>query len=210
MDKKHFKQTLLGGFVSNPVFVLVLGLCPTIAKSTNIVDAFALGAATAFVLICTNVLVSLLKKAIPDKIRLISYIIIIAGFTTLVDIFIRAYLPALNQTVGSVIPLIAVNCLILGRADSFARKNKVGYAALDGASMGIGFMIGITLLGAARQLLGMAGLSVFTTAAGGLLLLGLLLGLYNYIRSLIYTARKKRTRTLRRIKPNPFKGGKSQ
>jgi len=181
MNKRFFKETLFGGLVNNPVFVLAIGICPTIAKSTNVFDAFGLGAATAFVLICSNLLISALRKVIPDQVRLPAYIIIIAAFTTLVELFLRAYIPVLDRSLGAFIPLIAVNCLVLGRAEAFANKNKVGYAVLDGISMGIGFVLAITLLGALRQLLYMLGLWFFTSAAGGFILLGLLLGLFNYL-----------------------------
>ena len=138
MDVKKLKETALGGILNNPVFVLVLGMCPTIGMSTNVTNALGLGLATAFVLIVSNVFVSLLRKIIPDKVRLPSYIIIIATFVTLVQLFLAKFLPALNASIGRFIPLIVVNCIILGRAEAFAGKNSVGYAALDGVSMGLG------------------------------------------------------------------------
>jgi len=200
MDKKAFKETGLGGLLNNPVFVLVLGICPTIAKSTNIGDAFGLGAATAVVLICSNVLISLLRKVIPDQVRLPAYIIIIAAFTTFIRLFLRRFVPVLDESLGAFIPLIAVNCIVLGRAEAFASKNKVGYAALDGASMGLGFLVAICLLGGLRQLLGMAGLSVFTTAAGGFILLGLLLGLFNFLLRFFRKAQKKRAQSAKEVR----------
>ncbi|MDR2202274.1 MAG: electron transport complex subunit RsxE [Clostridiales bacterium] len=179
MDVKKFKETALGGVLSNPVFILVLGMCPTIAKSTNITDAFALGLATAFVLVFSNIFVSALRKVIPDKVRLPAYIIIIATFVTIVQMFIEAFLPALNGSIGEFIPLIVVNCIILARAESFASKNGIGYSALDGASMGIGFVLSICLLGAIRQTLAAAGMKVFATTPGGFIVLGLLMALFN-------------------------------
>ena len=189
MDKKKFKETALGGLFNNPVFVLVLGMCPTISKSTNIVDAFALGTATAFVLVFSNLFVSALRKFIPDKVRLPAYIIIIATFVTLVQMFIESFLPDLNESIGAFISLIVVNCIILARAESFASKNSVGYAVLDGLSMGIGFIFSICLLGGVRQLLSLAGMKVFSTTPGGFIVLGLLMALFNYLLSL-YKARQ--------------------
>jgi len=195
MNKKAFKETLFGGLTNNPVFVLAIGLCPTIAKSTNIVDSFGLGVATAFVLTCSNLLISLLRKVIPNQVRLPAYIIIIATFVTLVQLFLNSFIPTLDRSLGAFIPLIAVNCLVLGRAEAFASKNKVGYALLDGLSMGIGFLLAITLLGALRQLLYFAGLWFFASAAGGFILLGLLLGLFNYLFG-IYNASRRAKKSL--------------
>lgn len=189
MDKKKLKETALGGLFNNPVFVLVLGMCPTISKSTNIVDAFALGTATAFVLVFSNLFVSALRKFIPDKVRLPAYIIIIATFVTLVQMFIESFLPELNESIGAFISLIVVNCIILARAESFASKNSVGYAVLDGVSMGLGFVFSICLLGGIRQLLALAGMKVFATTAGGFIVLGLMMALFNYLLSM-YKARQ--------------------
>lgn len=190
MDAKKLKETALGGILNNPVFVLVLGMCPTIGMSTNVENALGLGLATAFVLIFSNIFISLLRKVIPDKVRLPSYIIIIATFVTLVKMFLEKFLPALNTSIGRFIPLIVVNCIILGRAEAFAAKNSVGYAALDGVSMGLGFTCSLLILGGVRMLLIMAGLNVFGTAAGGFITLGLLMALFNYLLRM-YRNRKK-------------------
>ena len=190
MDKKKFRETALGGLFNNPVFVLVLGMCPTISKSTNIVDAFALGVATAFVLVFSNLFVSALRQFIPDKVRLPAYIIIIATFVTLVQMFMASFLPELNESIGAFISLIVVNCIILARAESFASKNSVGYAVLDGLSMGLGFVFSICLLGGVRQILALAGMKVFSTTPGGFIVLGLMMALFNYLLSM-YNARKK-------------------
>lgn len=200
VDKKKFKETALGGLFNNPVFVLVLGMCPTISKSTNIVDAFALGTATAFVLVFSNLFVSALRKFIPDKVRLPAYIIIIATFVTLVQMFIESFLPELNESIGAFISLIVVNCIILARAESFASKNSVGYAVLDGVSMGVGFIFSICLLGGIRQLLGLAGMKVFVTTPGGFIVLGLMMALFNYLLSM-YKAHqaKKATQILKGV-----------
>ncbi len=190
MDMKKFKETALGGVLNNPVFVLVLGMCPTIGMSTNVTNALGLGLATAFVLVFSNVFISLLRRVIPDKVRLPSYIIIIATFVTLVKMFLEKFLPSLKVAIGRFIPLIVVNCIILGRAEAFASKNSVGYAALDGLSMGLGFTCSLVILGGVRMLLIMAGFEVFKTAAGGFITLGLLMALFNYLLGIYRNSRK--------------------
>ncbi len=192
MDVKKLKETALGGILNNPVFVLVLGMCPTIGMSTSVTNALGLGLATAFVLIVSNVFVSLLRKIIPDKVRLPSYIIIIATFVTLVQLFLAKFLPALNASIGRFIPLIVVNCIILGRAEAFAGKNSVGYAALDGVSMGLGFTCSLVILGGVRMLLIAAGMRIFETAAGGFIVLGLLMALFNYLMRLYRNSHKRK------------------
>lgn len=191
MDIKKLKETALGGLLNNPVFVLVLGMCPTIGMSTNVTNALGLGLATAFVLIFSNVFISLLRKVIPDKVRLPSYIIIIATFVTLVQLFLAKFLPSLYASIGRFIPLIVVNCIILGRAEAFASKNSVGYAALDGVSMGLGFTCSLVILGGVRMLLIAAGMEVFSTAAGGFITLGLLMALFNYLLQIYKNHHKK-------------------
>lgn len=191
MDMKKFKETALGGILNNPVFVLVLGMCPTIGMSTNVTNALGLGLATAFVLTFSNIFISLLRKVIPDKVRLPSYIIIIATFVTLVQMFLAKFLPDLNSSIGRFIPLIVVNCIILGRAEAFASKNSVGYAALDGVSMGLGFTCALVILGGVRMLLIAAGMEIFETAAGGFIMLGLLMALFNYVLRLYNNRNKK-------------------
>ncbi len=190
MDTKKLKETALGGILNNPVFVLVLGMCPTIGMSTNVTNALGLGLATAFVLLFSNIFVSLLRKVIPDKVRLPSYIIIIATFVTLVKMFLEKFLPALYASIGQFIPLIVVNCIILGRAEAFAGKNSVGYAAVDGISMGLGFTASLVILGAIRMALIAAGMSIFQTAAGGFITLGRLMALFNYILNIYRNHRK--------------------
>nr|WP_251612318.1 electron transport complex subunit RsxE [Pumilibacter muris] len=192
MDMKKFKETALGGVLNNPVFVLVLGMCPTIGMSTNVTNALGLGLATAFVLVFSNVFISLLRRVIPDKVRLPSYIIIIATFVTLVKMFLEKFLPSLNASIGRFIPLIVVNCIILGRAEAFASKNGVGYSALDGLSMGLGFTCSLVILGGVRMLLIAAGFEVFKTAAGGFITLGLLMALFNYLLGIYRNAAKSK------------------
>ena len=186
MNKRNLKDAALGGILSNPVFVLVLGMCPTIAQSNTIVNAFGLGAATAAVLVVSNFTISLLRKVIPDKVRLPAYIVIIATFVTLVQMVMSGFLPDLYASIGKFIPLIVVNCIILGRAESFASKNDVLTSTVDGLSMGLGFLIAIVLLGSVRQGLGMLGLTLFTRPAGGFIVLGLLMALFNYLMKLYH------------------------
>lgn len=193
IDKQNLKTAAFNGLVNNPVFVLVLGMCPTIAQSTTIANAVGLGLATAFVLVFSNVFISLLRKVIPDKVRLPAYIVIIATFVTLVQMFITSFLPSLNESIGAFIPLIVVNCIILGRAEAFASKNDVLSSAVDGLSMGLGFVLSITLLGAVRQVLTLAGLEIFSKTAGGFITLGLLMALFNAGMHLYKTLHAKRS-----------------
>ncbi len=190
MNKKEFTNTALGGIINNPVFVLVLGTCPTIAKSDTISNGIGLGLATAFVLICSNLFISLLRKVIPDKVRLPAYIVIIATFVTVVQLFVAKFLPDLNKSIGAFIPLIVVNCIILGRAEAFASKNSVPASLIDGVSMGIGFTLALTLMGAIRQGLGSLKLTIFQQTAGGFIVFGLLMALFNYVLDLV--ERRKR------------------
>lgn len=193
IDKQNLKTAAFNGLVNNPVFVLVLGMCPTIAQSTTIANAVGLGLATAFVLVFSNVFISLLRKVIPDKVRLPAYIVIIATFVTLVQMIITSFLPSLNESIGAFIPLIVVNCIILGRAEAFASKNDVLSSAVDGLSMGLGFVLSITLLGAVRQVLTLAGLEIFSKTAGGFITLGLLMALFNAGMHLYKTLHAKRS-----------------
>lgn len=192
MDKTNLKNAALGGILNNPVFVLVLGMCPTIAQSNSIVNAFGLGCATAVVLIFSNLAISLLRKVIPDKVRLPAYIVIIATFVTLVQMVMSGFLPELYSGISKFIPLIVVNCIILGRAESFASKNDVLSSVVDGLSMGIGFILAISLLGALRQGLGAIGLQVFLRPAGGFIVLGFIMALFNYLMSLYREWRRKK------------------
>lgn len=193
INRNELKETALGGILNNPVFVLVLGTCPTIAKSDTISNGLGLGLATAFVLICSNVFISLLRKLIPDKVRLPAYIVIIATFVTIVQLFIAKFLPDLNASIGAFIPLIVVNCIILGRAEAFASKNGVVLSALDGLSMGLGFTLSLVLMGAIRQGLGAIGLSLFQSTAGGFIIFGLMMALFNFIMERV---RERKSRVL--------------
>ena len=148
-------KTLTNGILrENPTFGLVLGMCPTLATTTSAINGMSMGLATLFVLVCSNVVISMLKNLIPDKVRIPAFIVVIATFVTLVQLTMQAYLPALYETLGLFIPLIVVNCIVLGRAEAFAAKNTVWLSALDGLGMGIGFTLSLTVLGAIRELLG--------------------------------------------------------
>jgi len=148
-------KTLTNGILKeNPTFVLVLGMCPTLATTTSAINGMSMGLATMFVLICSNIVISLLKNLIPDKVRIPAFIVVIATFVTIVQLAMQAYLPGIYDVLGLFIPLIVVNCIVLGRAEAFAAKNSVGLSALDGIGMGLGFTLALTLLGAVRELLG--------------------------------------------------------
>lgn len=151
---KNLKFLTDGLVRSNPTFVLVLGTCPTLAITTAAINGIGMGAATTFVLVFSNLMIAALKNAIPDKVRIAAFILIIATFVTIVDLVMKAYTPDLYQTLGIFIPLIVVNCIILGRAEAFAQSNKVFPAILDGLGMGIGFTLAITLIASIRELLG--------------------------------------------------------
>lgn len=148
---KHLTNGLLK---ENPTFVLVLGTCPTLAVTTAAINGLGMGAATTFVLVFSNLLIALLKNLIPNKVRIAAFILIIATFVTIVDLVMKAFTPDLYKTLGIFIPLIVVNCIILGRAEAFAQKNSVTASVLDGIGMGIGFTLAITLLAAIREILG--------------------------------------------------------
>jgi len=183
-----------GIYKENPIFRLALGLCPVLAVSTSINNALGMGMAATFVLLCSNIIVSLVRKGVPPKIRIPIFIVIIATFVTLVEMVMEAYQPALFKSLGIFVPLIVVNCVILGRAEAFASRNGVGYAILDAIGMGIGFTAGLTVIAAFRELLGDGKLMGFPImgssfepviimilAPGAFITMGLLLALSNYI-----------------------------
>ena len=148
-------KTLTNGILKeNPTFALVLGMCPTLATTTSAVNGMSMGLATLFVLVCSNVVISMLKNVIPDKVRIPAFIVVIATFVTMVQLAMQAYLPAIYDVLGLFIPLIVVNCIVLGRAEAFAAKNAVGLSALDGLGMGLGFTLSLTVLGVVREFLG--------------------------------------------------------
>jgi electron transport complex protein RnfE len=178
----------------NPTWVLILGMCPTLATTTSLVNGFSMGAATTFVLVMSNIVISLLKSVIPDKVRIPAFIVIIASFVTMVEMVMKAYLPGLYDSLGLFISLIVVNCIVLGRAEAFASKNSVGYSALDGLFMGLGFTWALSLIGFVRELLGTGcilghsviggadGMLMMILPPGGFLALGLLMALIGHIR----------------------------
>ena len=193
MSKNNNLSIITKGILKeNPVFVLVLGTCPTLAVTNNVFGAFGMGIAAMLVLICSNMLISALRKIIPDSVRIPSYIVIIAGFVTIVQMLVQAFLPDLNDMLGVYLPLIVVNCIILGRAEMFARKNSVIDSALDGVGMGIGFLVALVLMATVREVLGngsFAGIElgfmaqlkipVLAKAPGGFLVYGILIAVMN-------------------------------
>ena len=195
MKKDSSLSILFKGLLKeNPVFVLVLGTCPTLAMTNSVTSAVGMGLAAMAVLICSNTVVSLLRKFIPDTVRIPCYIVIIAGFVTVVQMVIHAYLPELYKSLGVYLALITVNCIILGRAEMFAGKNSVGKSVLDGIGMGLGFTLAMFMMSAVREILGagtFAGIPVpffndhtidiFIKAPGGLMVYGLLIALVNVL-----------------------------
>ena len=197
MNKNSNLSIVLNGIIKeNPTLVLILGTCPTLATTTNVFGAFGMGIATLMVLICSNVLISLLRRVIPDNVRIPCYIVIIAGFVTVVQMLIHAYLPDLYEMLGVYLALIVVNCIILGRAEMFASKNPVGKSALDGLGMGIGFTCALCVIATIREVLGaasFAGIAIpflenfkiefFVKAPGGMVVYGLLIALVSTLTS---------------------------
>lgn len=190
MKNNNMSVFLKGLLLENPVFVLVLGTCPTLAISTTVIGAIGMGLAATAVLICSNAVISLLRKVIPETVRIPCYIVIIAGFVTIVQMLIHAYLPSLYETLGVYLALITVNCIILGRAEMFAGKNSVGKSALDGLGMGLGFTLALLSMAIIREVLGkgsFAGMeipfmqnfkiSILSSAPGGFMVYGFLIAL---------------------------------
>ena len=160
-------QLITKGFVKeNPTFVLLLGMCPTLATTTSAVNGMSMGLATMFVLILSNMVISAIASFIPDKVRIPSYIVVIATFVTLLQFVMQAYVPDIYETLGLFIPLIVVNCIVLGRAEAFANKNTVVDSALDGIGIGLGFTMSLTLLGIVREVLGSGSVFGFKFMAG--------------------------------------------
>ena len=194
-------ENLTKGFIrENPVFVLLLGLCPTLGVTTSALNGLGMGLATTFVLVMSNLSVSLVKNFIPDKVRIPAFIVIIASFVTVVDLLMQGYLQALHGQLGLFIPLIVVNCVVLGRAEAFASKNNVIDSIIDGLGMGLGFAFALTILGGVREILGSDALFniplhifptdvkgspvtmiVFVLAPGGFIVLGYLIAIFNKI-----------------------------
>lgn len=194
------KEFTKGIWKENPVLVLVLGMCPTLATTSNGTNALAMGLATAFVLICSNLVISMIRNMVPNKIRIPVYIVVIATFVTVVDLLMNAYAPqAIYQALGIFLPLIVVNCIVLGRAEAFASKNNVLFSFMDALGMGLGFTLALVILGLIREFLAAGtlfeikimtfwetGFSVMAQAPGGFIVLGLILAgmnLYNMHRA---------------------------
>lgn len=190
----YFKTITDGIFKGNPTFVLLLGMCPTLATTSSAMNGLGMGVATMFVLICSNAFISLLKNLIPDGVRIPCYIVVIASFVTILQMLIQAYLPELYRTLGIFIPLIVVNCIILGRAEAFAAKNNVLASLCDGLGTGLGFTLALTLLGMIREFFGKGtffgteilpsscNMLLFVLAPGAFITLGLLIAVVNSIR----------------------------
>ncbi len=151
---RYTKQIVNGIVTENPTFVLMLGMCPTLATTTSAINGMGMGLTTTAVLVFSNLIISALRNVIPDKVRVPSYIVIVASLVTVVQFLLEGFVPSLNESLGLYIPLIVVNCIILGRAEAFASKNPVLLSACDGIGMGLGFTVGLTLLGAFREILG--------------------------------------------------------
>lgn len=195
------KKTFLNGiFKDNPTFVQFLGMCPTLAVTTAAINGVGMGLSTAAVLICSNMFIALLRKFIPEKVRIAAYVVVIASFVTVVEKVMQAYVPALSESLGLYIPLIVVNCIILGRAEAFASKNGIVKSAVDGLGMGIGFTCALTIIGSIREILGAGsifGIALFGESfqpmtimilpPGAFLTLGLIVMVINII-----SARKKK------------------
>lgn len=187
-------QNFTKGFIKeNPVFVLLLGLCPTLAVTSSAFNGMGMGLATTFVLVCSNIVVTLIKNVIPNKVRIPSFIVIIASFVTIVEMVMEGFLPDLFAALGIFIPLIVVNCLVLGRAEGFASKQSFVSSVIDGLGMGLGFTFALTLLGAIREILGAGSIFgykfiqgdailIFILAPGAFIVLGYLIALLNRIR----------------------------
>lgn len=188
-------KVLINGIIKeNPIFVLLLGMCPTLATTSSAINGMSMGLATMFVLVCSNAAISMLKNVIPDMVRIPAYIVVIATFVTIIEMLMNAYVPALADSLGIFIPLIVVNCIVLGRAESFASKNGVISSVFDGVGIGLGFTFALSLLGAVRELLGTGkifslniypeqfGSLIFVLAPGAFIVLGFLIAVFNKLQ----------------------------
>lgn len=193
MSKNSKLQLIVDGIVkNNPTFVLVLGMCPTLGTTTSAINGMGMGLATMIVLILSNITISAIAKIIPDKVRIPCYIVVIASFVTIVQLLLQAYVPVLYDALGIFLPLIVVNCIILGRAEAFANKNSVGDSALDGVGIGLGFTIALTAIGLVREILGSGsafgwkflqgdGMLAFVLAPGAFIVLAYLMVVFRKI-----------------------------
>lgn len=195
--QKNFLQVFVNGLITeNPIFTLMLGMCPTLAITTAASNGIGMGLATTFVLVCSNLFISLLRKVIPDKVRIPAFIVVIASFVTILEMLLKAYIPALSESLGMYIPLIVVNCIIFARAEAFAFKNGPVLSLADGLGMGLGFTCAITILSTIRELFGNGTIfgaqimpeayqpmGIMLNVPGGFVTLGLLLALVNVIKN---------------------------
>lgn len=208
MAKNHMNELTKGIFKENPTFIIMLGMCPTLGVTTQVVNALGMSAGVLFVLLCSNIFISLLKNVIPDSVRIPAYVVVIASFVTIVEMVMHAFVPAVYSALGVYLPLIVVNCIILGRAEAFANKNTVLDSALDAIGMGIGFTLALTLIALIREVIGAGTITLFpvgewdgvisipvlstwpvrvmTLAAGALLLMGYLKAFFEW-----FSARKQ-------------------
>lgn len=196
-DKNSSLKIFLNGLINeNPTFVQLLGMCPTLAVTTSLKNGIGMGLSATLVLIASNALISLLRKIIPDKVRIAAYIVIIAAFVTIIEMLLNAYLPSLAESLGIFIPLIVVNCIILARAESFASKNSVGKSIIDGLGMGLGFTVALSIISGIREFFGAGTLfdikifadiitppSIIIMAPGGFIVLGIIVAAINHITS---------------------------
>ncbi len=192
MSSNRLNVFTKGFFKENPIFVLLLGMCPTLATTSSAVNGLSMGLATLFVLVLSNIVISAIAPVVPDKVHIPVYIVVIATFVTILQFAMQAYTPAMYKTLGLFIPLIVVNCIVLGRAEAFASKNGILDSALDGLGIGLGFTMSLTVLGIAREILGSGsifgwkfisgdGMLVFIMAPGAFIVLGYLMVLFNKI-----------------------------
>ena len=190
----YLKVIKNGMITENPTFALLLGMCPTLATTSSAINGMSMGLATAFVLICSNAAISAIKKLVPDEVRIPVYVVVIASFVTILQMCMQAYMPELYKSLGLFIPLIVVNCIVLGRAEAFASKNGVVASACDGIGIGLGFTLALTLLGTCRELLGTGrafslalfpehyGALLFVLAPGAFIALGYLIAIVNKLK----------------------------
>jgi len=192
---KYFERLSNGLFKENPIFILMLGMCPTLAVTTSATNAIGMGLSTTVVLLASNVIIAALRKFIPDKVRMPYYIVVVASMVTIVELLLKAYFPSINESLGIYIPLIVVNCIIFGRVEAYAAKNSVGLSLFDGIGMGLGFTMALVLIGSFRELLG-AGtvfglqvmpnsfepISIFVQAPGAFLVVAMLTALQNKLK----------------------------
>lgn len=195
MSKNSKLQIVIDGIIkNNPTFVLVLGMCPTLGTTTSAIDGMSMGLATLCVLILSNITISAIARFIPDKVRIPCYIVVIASFVTIVQLLLQAFVPVVYEALGIFLPLIVVNCIILGRAEAFANKNSVGDSALDGVGVGLGFTIALTCIGLVREILGSGsifgwkfiagdGMLAFVLAPGAFLVLAYLMVIFRKLTS---------------------------